>query len=251
MKQNTRPTLGKLTNSIRTVLDIIHTHPSHQGRGAGAQLVKWGTDLADKERCQCYLESSPAGYPLFQKCDFEDVTEMEIELNQYKKNGYGQYRYKHIVMIRPPNVVVVPPKVPPKDSEHHHYPIGYWDFGLPTAAAAAAESSGSNDDDDDDDDESNTSSRSGYEAASSSGGTWVSEKKGRYGVVGGGAATTVGGGTNGEDEAFRPTSQYGVLDSVSEDGVVVIGRSTTSRFVVSGNGRQEEGDDPSKHVSLI
>ena len=118
-----------LTIFAYTVLDIIHTHPSHQGRGAGTQLVKWGTDLADKQRLQCYLEASPAGYPLFRKADFEEVTEMEIDLNKYRE-GRGIYKYKHIVMIRPPNV---PPQVPPKDrtvTTPDSALVGGWDFGL-------------------------------------------------------------------------------------------------------------------------
>ena len=194
------------------VLDILHTHPSHQGRGAGAQLVKWGTDLADKERLQCYLESSPAGYPLFKKCDFEDVTEMEIELNKYHKTRYGQYIYKHVVMIRPPNV---PPKVPPKDLFIEKFPIGYWDFGLPTTAES-----------------SEFDIDGGREEASGA----VSEENRHFGIVG------AAGGTR--QEPFRPTSHAGILDTVSES------EEATSRpgsHVMSGS----TGGEPSKPVSLI
>ena len=101
------------TNAETKVLDILHTHPSHQNRGAGAQLVRWGTDLADRQHLQCYLEASPSGYPFFRKLDFHDVTEMEIDLNRYRTGYHGTYLYKHIVMIRPPDV---PPIVPPKDA---------------------------------------------------------------------------------------------------------------------------------------
>jgi len=98
---------------LRPVLDILHTHPSHQGRGAGTALTKWGTDLADKQHLQCYLEASSSGHRLFRKMDFHDVAEMEIDLNRYRAGyGNGIYMYKHVVMIRPPDM---PPKVPPKD----------------------------------------------------------------------------------------------------------------------------------------
>lgn len=199
--------------NVRKVLDILHTHPSHQGQGAGAQLVKWGTDLADKERLQCYLESSPAAYPLFKKCDFEDVTEMEIELNRYRKQSYGQYKYKHMVMIRPPNV---PPRPPPKDLVVEKHPIGYWDFGLPTTA----ESSESDDD----------------ESSGDNGPGAVSEKNRHYGIVG------AVGGTR--EEPFRPTSHFGILDTVSEGGEGV--SRATSQFV-PGNA----GEEPSRPVSLM
>lgn len=62
-------------------------------------LVKWGTDLADKEGLQCYVEASPAGYQLCQKFGFKDVAEMTIKLGKFRK-GYKDY--KHTVMIRPP-----------------------------------------------------------------------------------------------------------------------------------------------------
>ena len=202
----------------RIVLDILHTHPSHQGRGAGSQLVNWGTDLADKERLQCYLESSPAGYPLFKKCDFEDVTEMEIELNQYKTgSSYGQYRYKHIVMIRPPNT---PPKVPPKDLIFQSQPTGYWDFGLPPTATESLKSS---------DSEHAGSSDEGVPIT-------VSEKNRHHGIVG------AAGGT--KQEPFRPMSHFAVLDTVSEseDGI----SRPSSHFIP-----ENSGEEPSRPVSLI
>ena len=129
---------------VPAVLDIIHTHPSHQGRGVGSLLVKWGTDLADKQGLQCYLEASPAGYPLFRKADFVEVAEMEIDLNKYRER-MGVCKYKHVVMkvaagvcrrihapTIPPNV---PPQVPPKDrlrtvSTPDSAVVGGWDFGL-------------------------------------------------------------------------------------------------------------------------
>lgn len=38
---------------------------------------------------------------------------MEIDLNRYKAQYRdGEYRYKHVIMIRPPDL---PPNVPPKD----------------------------------------------------------------------------------------------------------------------------------------
>ena len=110
---------------IDSVLDIIHTHPSHQGRGAATQLLKWGTDLADEMRMHCYVESSPAGYPLFKNHGFEDVTDIEIDLGKYR-DGYGSYRYNHVIMTRPPDT---PPMVPPKDPKVQQVPT--LDFGFP------------------------------------------------------------------------------------------------------------------------
>ena len=169
--------------------------------------MKWGTDLANYEGAKCYVESSPAGYPLFRNCGFEDVAEMEIELNRYKKKGgsYGLYRYKHIVMIRPPEVES-PPEVPPKDGHDRHVvsvskdsPIGYWDFGVAEGEEGSTGSDG----------DSGRGSGSGSEEDGPAG---LAGKDRRYGVVG-----AVGGGTE-HSEAFRAISQYGVLDNVSEGG---------------------------------
>jgi hypothetical protein len=70
---------------------------------------------------------------------------MEIDLNRYREGYKGKYLYKHVVMVRPPDV---PPKVPPKDErkiarvvmvdkrlvESVRTPdsetVGGWDFGL-------------------------------------------------------------------------------------------------------------------------
>ena len=167
---------------------------------------------------------------------------MEIELNRYKKKGvrYGLYRYKHIVMIRAPEDVQSPPsppEVPPKDDDRRLVsvakvsPIGYWDFGVAgeedeSTGSDGGGGGGSGSDDDDD------------------GPAGLSGKDRRYGVVG-----AVGGGTE-HSEPFRATSQYGVLDTVSEDGVDddddgVVSRRT-SRFV-PGNGEASHGGE----VSLI
>jgi len=111
------------------VLDIIHTHPSHQSCGVGMLLLQWGTDRADRLRMQCYVESSPAGRALFRKHEFEYITEMEIDLNKYKTHQYYyDQNYKHTVMIRPPET---PPRVPPKDLNGiEQSKRGEWDFGF-------------------------------------------------------------------------------------------------------------------------
>lgn len=54
---------------------------------------------------------------------------MEIDLNKYR-GGSGSRKYKHVVMVRPPNV---PPQVPPKDQAvltPDSAVVGGWDFGL-------------------------------------------------------------------------------------------------------------------------
>ena len=99
------------------VLDILHTHPSQQGKGAGASLLQWGTERADEVGAHCYVETPVAGYSLFEKAGFQTVTEMSIDLGRYKD---GLTHYKHDVMVRPPHGLSQqnqPPPVPLKDRE--------------------------------------------------------------------------------------------------------------------------------------
>lgn len=134
-------------------------------------------------------------------------------------------------MVRWPPNDVVPPKVPPKDDDDDDKVtdrnlIGYWDFGLRSAAAGESDEDGST---------TSRSRNSGDEDEEEEEGSagWVSNKNRRYGVVG------AVGGTR--EEPFRPKSQYGVLDSVSVDGV----SRPTSRFVpvpVPGDEGEEAGE---------
>jgi len=77
------------------------------------QLVKWGTDMADREGLQCYVETSPVGYHLCTKNGFIGVAEMKIELGKYKL-GYPDY--KHVVMVRPSYGDSEPPEPRPKQT---------------------------------------------------------------------------------------------------------------------------------------
>lgn len=110
------------------VLDILHTHPNHQGRGAGVQLVKWGTDMADSEGIPCYVEASPAALSLLTFCAFDDITEMSMDLGRYR---VGMGEYKHIIMLRPPygiRQVAGAPLIPPKSANRRS---GIVDMDIP------------------------------------------------------------------------------------------------------------------------
>ena len=81
-----------------TVLDTLHVLPDYQRRGIGASLVKSGTDIADAQGLQCYLEASPAGKRLYAQCGFQEVGEISIDLSKYRSCGGN---YEHAVMVRP------------------------------------------------------------------------------------------------------------------------------------------------------
>ncbi|KAI9879338.1 MAG: hypothetical protein M1830_008798 [Pleopsidium flavum] len=86
-----------MAGKAHCLLQILDTLPSHQRRGAGTQLIKWGVDVGDKYGIPCYLEASPAGYHLYRKCGFEDVENLDMDLTKW--GGKGTHRY--VCMIRP------------------------------------------------------------------------------------------------------------------------------------------------------
>jgi GNAT superfamily N-acetyltransferase len=57
--------------------------PSHQGRGIGRSLIKWGTQLADENGVFCWIHSSDAGRRVFEKEEFGEVGRLEVNLDEY------------------------------------------------------------------------------------------------------------------------------------------------------------------------
>ncbi|KAF2003544.1 hypothetical protein P154DRAFT_520120 [Amniculicola lignicola CBS 123094] len=69
------------------LLHILVTDPEHSRRGAGAMLVKWGMDQADKAQLPTYLESSSQGKRLYERLGFKVVKETTFDLTKYGKEG--------------------------------------------------------------------------------------------------------------------------------------------------------------------
>lgn len=83
---------------IVLVLHILATHPDHHRRGAGAMLLKWGLEQADKAQLPAFLESTPTGKPLYARLGFEPVHEEVFDLTKYGLEGSDV----STVMIRQP-----------------------------------------------------------------------------------------------------------------------------------------------------
>jgi len=80
------------------VLHILITDPDHHRRGAGAKLVRWGTEQADASQLPCFLESSVMGRPLYTRCGFTPRHEQRFDLKKYGGEGEDI----NTVMIRDP-----------------------------------------------------------------------------------------------------------------------------------------------------
>jgi GNAT superfamily N-acetyltransferase len=83
-------------------LSILATHPEHHRKGAGRKLVKWGTDLADEQGIECYLEASIEGRPLYERLGFRVVKETSFSLEDYGRPDLGTD--VNYIMIRAPFV---------------------------------------------------------------------------------------------------------------------------------------------------
>jgi GNAT superfamily N-acetyltransferase len=83
---------------IDTVLHILVTDPDHYRRGAGAKLIRWGTERADDAQLPSFLEATLMGRPLYVKMGFEPKHEELWDLSKYGLEGTDI----STVMIRPP-----------------------------------------------------------------------------------------------------------------------------------------------------
>ena len=63
-----------------TDLEMLGTLPEHQGRGAGSMLIKAGLDQADENGDAAYLEASKEGVSTYRRFGFEEVDQLDIEI---------------------------------------------------------------------------------------------------------------------------------------------------------------------------
>ncbi|KAG4437108.1 hypothetical protein IFR05_007406 [Cadophora sp. M221] len=78
----------------------LATLATHQRRGIGAQLVKYGLEKADREGMVCYLSAAPMGVAVYRKLGFEEVGRMEIPLKEFGGSG----THAHVAMVRKPKM---------------------------------------------------------------------------------------------------------------------------------------------------
>lgn len=82
-------------------LHLLITLPEHHRRGAGAMLLKWGLDQADKAQLPSYLEASDMGRPLYERLGYRPVKETFFDLSKYSSEGIE----RNTVMLRDPQPV--------------------------------------------------------------------------------------------------------------------------------------------------
>ncbi|ERS95176.1 acetyltransferase, GNAT family [Sporothrix schenckii 1099-18] len=75
-------------------LELIATHPAHQGKGAAGALLRWAEQQADAQQVPCYLDATPDGRPVYTS---KGHGYRELEMRRY----FGGV-YEHVYMIRDP-----------------------------------------------------------------------------------------------------------------------------------------------------
>ncbi|EEP82536.1 predicted protein [Uncinocarpus reesii 1704] len=86
------------TNEHDIILNMLCVLPDYQGKGIGRQFLKWGMDKADELGARIYLESTPAGYPVYLKYGWDLVEECVIDYTRF--GGAGSQTF--LLMIRNP-----------------------------------------------------------------------------------------------------------------------------------------------------
>jgi ribosomal protein S18 acetylase RimI-like enzyme len=86
------------TSEPYLMLNMLATHPDHQGRGAGKVLLDWGLKKADDEGLVTYLSATGVGRRMYEKRGFEVVK--TIEWDRVPWGGEG--KDCHWCMVRQP-----------------------------------------------------------------------------------------------------------------------------------------------------
>ncbi|KAK3068668.1 hypothetical protein LTR53_013582 [Teratosphaeriaceae sp. CCFEE 6253] len=70
-------------------MELLVTAEGNKGRGAGTMILQYGCSLADQEKVECYIDSSPAGKPLYEK--FGWVFTREEVMPRFEELQYKQH----------------------------------------------------------------------------------------------------------------------------------------------------------------
>ena len=68
-----RKTMMDLGNTKYLVINTLVTDPTFRGQGVGSELLKWATELADKERISIWAQVPKGARRIFHRAGFAEV----------------------------------------------------------------------------------------------------------------------------------------------------------------------------------
>ena len=73
-----------------TDMELLMTIPEYKGKGAGSLILKHGTDLADRDQLECYIDSSPRGKKVYEKHGFVFTKVDQLPMGYHYNFGIRQ-----------------------------------------------------------------------------------------------------------------------------------------------------------------
>lgn len=80
-----------------TDLEFVATHPDYQGKGAGSLMLRWGTERADAEGVEAYLEAAPDAIALYERFGFREAGRLDTFINNERVK---ETWYRNVYMLR-------------------------------------------------------------------------------------------------------------------------------------------------------
>lgn len=80
-------------------LESVAVSPEHQGKGIGAAMMKYVTDVLDEKNSPCLLRASVMGKPLYEKFGWKVLAAFERDFKEY---GWEDKVYRNWYMRREP-----------------------------------------------------------------------------------------------------------------------------------------------------
>lgn len=73
-------------------LQMLATHPAHQGKGAGSILIRYGLDAAERAGAKAFLEATPAAVGVYERYGWKGLDEIVMDLGDYGVENGGLHR---------------------------------------------------------------------------------------------------------------------------------------------------------------
>lgn len=78
---------------------MVAVSPKYQGQGAGSQILRWGTEKADQQGVEAYLDASPDAVKLYERHGFREVGKLDTWIENDRVVGEW---YRNLFMVREP-----------------------------------------------------------------------------------------------------------------------------------------------------